>query len=135
MAARFKTTIQTPVGPRTCFQASVERNGRNPLVARFGGIPLRRKKNAVLTDRYPLPAIVRRKELITRLLAGECEMCGQTGTVDVHHVRRLAELDRPGRSQPVWAQLMAKRRRKTLVVCSPCHDTIHARQPTATPTQ
>lgn len=53
------------------------------------------------------PDIVRRKELITRLLAGECEMCGQTGTVDVHHVRRLAELDRPGRPQPVWAQLMA----------------------------
>jgi group II intron reverse transcriptase/maturase len=135
MAARFKTTIQTPDGPRTCFQASVERDGRNPLVARFGGIPLRRKKNAVLTDRYPLPVIVGRKELITRLLAGECEMCGQTGTVDVHHVRRLVELDRPGRPQPVWAQLMAKRRRKTLVVCSRCHDTIHARQPTATPTQ
>lgn len=127
MAARFKTTIQTPYGPRTCFQASVERDGRKPLVAQFGGIPLRRKKNAVLTDRYPLPVTVRRKELITRLLAGECEMCGQTGTVEVHHVRRLAELDRPGRPQPVWAQLMAKRRRKTLVVCSHCHDTAHAR--------
>ncbi|WP_442800019.1 HNH endonuclease [Nocardia sp. NBC_01730] len=62
-------------------------------------------------------------------------MCGQTGTVDVHQVRRLAELDRPGRPQPAWVQLMAKWRRKTLVVCSPCHDTIHARQPTATPTQ
>lgn len=140
MAARFKTTIQTPHGPRTCFQASVERDGRNPPVARFGGIPLRQpdregKKNVVLTDRYPLPDIVGRKELITRLLAGECEMCGQTGTVDVHHVRRLAELDRPGRPQPVWAQLMAKRRRKTLVVCSHCHDTIHTRQPTAAPTQ
>jgi len=135
MAARFKTTIQTPYGPRICFQASVERDGRSPLVARFGGIPLRRKKNAVLTDRYPLPVTVRRTELITRLLAGKCELCGLTGTVDVHHVRRLADLDRPGRPQPAWAQLMAKRRRKALVVCPPCHDTIHARQPTTTITQ
>lgn len=135
MAARFKTTVKTPYGPRICFQASVERDGRSPLVARFGGIPLRRKKNAVLTDRYPLPVTARRKELIVRLLAGKCEMCGLTGTVDVHHVRRLADLDRPGQPQPAWAQLMAKRRRKTLVVCPLCHDTIHARQPTTTLTQ
>jgi predicted HNH restriction endonuclease len=96
---------------------------------------LRRKKNAVLTDGYPLPVTARRKELITRLVAGKCEMCGQTGTVHVHHVRRLADLDRPGRPQPAWTQLMAKRRRKTLVVCPSCHDTIHARQPTTTTTK
>lgn len=135
MAARFKTTVKTPYGPRICFQASVERDGRSSLVARFGGIPLRRKKNAVLTDRYPLPVTARRKELIVRLLAGKCEMCGLTGTVDVHHVRRLADLDRPGQPQPAWVQLMTKRRRKTLVVCPLCHDTIHTRQPTTTLTQ
>ena len=28
--------------------------------------------------------------------------------------------------QPAWAALMAKMRRKTLIVCSPCHDWIHA---------
>ena len=65
MAARYKATIETPHGPRTCFQASVERAGRKPLVARFGGIPLRRQQNAVLTDRQPVPVTIRRKELIS----------------------------------------------------------------------
>ncbi|MEK8143779.1 hypothetical protein NKH18_36400 [Streptomyces sp. M10(2022)] len=39
MANRYKTTIKTPQGPRRCFEARVEREGRKPLVARFGGIP------------------------------------------------------------------------------------------------
>jgi len=30
------------------------------------------------------------------------------------------------RSRPAWAVLMAKMRRKTLVVCAPCHEHIHA---------
>jgi hypothetical protein len=55
--------------------------------------------------------------------------------VEVHQVRKLADLARPGRPQPAWAQVMAKRRRKTLVVCQTCHDSIHARHPTATPTE
>jgi hypothetical protein len=102
----------------------------------FGGIPPRRQKRAVLHDRLPIPVTVRRKELISRLLTGRCEWCAQRTTMaEVHHVRRLADLARPGRPQPAWAQLMAKRRRKTLVVCRTCHDTIHARQPTATPTE
>ena len=135
MADRYKTTIATPHGPRRCFEVSVERDGRTPLVARFGGIPLRRKKNAVLTDRTPPPVTVRRKELVTRLQAGQCELCKQTGTVDAHHVRKLADLDRPGQPQPVWDQLMARRRRKTLVVCASCHKAIHNGQPNAAPTQ
>jgi hypothetical protein len=136
MARTFKTVIDTPHGPHVCFEVSAERNSRRPLVARFGGIPLRRQKRAVLQDRLPTPVTARRKELISRLLAGRCEWCEQrTTTGEVHHVRRLADLARPGRPQPAWAQLMAKRRRKTLVVCRPCHDTIHAWQPAATPTQ
>jgi hypothetical protein len=42
MAARYKTTITTPHGPRTCLQATVERTGRTPLTTTFGGIPLKR---------------------------------------------------------------------------------------------
>jgi AI2M/AI1M-like HNH endonuclease len=47
-------------------------------------------------------------------------------------VRKLADLKRQGQPQPAWAQLMAKRRRKTLVVCATCHEQSHIRQPTAT---
>jgi Type II intron maturase len=54
MAARFKAKIQTPYGPRTCFEASVTRDGRSPLVARFGETPLKWQKTAVLTD-HPQP--------------------------------------------------------------------------------
>jgi group II intron reverse transcriptase/maturase len=136
MADRYKTTIPTPYGPRRCFEVTVERTGRTPLTARFGGIPLRRKRNAVLTDRLPAPVTLRRKELVTRLLTGRCELCKHTGAmVDVHHVRTLADLDQPGHPQPVWDQLMAKKRRKSLIVCADCHAAIHGGQPTATPTQ
>ena len=134
MASTYQATIDTPHGPRTCLQTSVERHGRNPLTARFGGIPLKRHNNAILHDRQPAPAIAR-KELITRLLTRRCEMCHHTGTVDVHHVGKLAHLDKPGQPRPAWAELMAKRRRKTLVVCAACHELIHARQPTTTPTE
>jgi group II intron reverse transcriptase/maturase len=133
MAARHKTTIETPHGPRTCLRASVERTGRNPLTATFGGIPLKRQRNAVLTDRKPLPTnTVRRTELIQRLLTGRCEMCRHSGEVEVHHVGKLAHLGKPGTPQPPWAALMTRRRRKTLVVCAACHGVIHGRQPTAT---
>jgi len=133
MARKYKATIDTPHGPRTCFEARVERAGRKPLVARFGGIPLIRQKKAVLTDRQPVPA-TGRKELTIRLLTRRCEWCEQHATVEVHQVRALADLTRPGRPQPEWAHLMAAMRRKTLVVCASCHQAIHAGQPTTVPT-
>jgi group II intron reverse transcriptase/maturase len=135
MARKYKAKTQTPHGPRTCFQATVERAGRKPLTARFGGIPLKRQRKAVLTDRQPAPITTRRKELITRLLAGRCEWCQRRGPVQAHQVRKLADLTRSGQPPPAWAQLMAQMRRKTLLVCADCHKAIHATQPTATPTE
>ncbi|WUI99215.1 reverse transcriptase domain-containing protein [Streptomyces sp. NBC_00391] len=131
-ARTYKATIDTPAGRRTCLQVSTERGpGRKPLVARFGGIPLQRQKTAVLLDREPSWASHRRKELIGRFLARWCELCGRPGNVQVHQIRRLADLGKPGEQQPDWAALMIKRRRKTLVVCARCHEDIHAGQPTA----
>ena len=77
----------------------------------------------------------RQSSTTASLLAGQCEWCEQQATVDVHQVHKLADLTRPGPSQPAWAQLMARKRRKTLIVCAPCHDTIHARQPATKPAQ
>jgi group II intron reverse transcriptase/maturase len=132
MAARYGSTTQTPEGPRRRFQVTVEHHSGKPRTAWFGGISLRRKKDAVLTDSVPLPVTTRRKELINRLLTGRCEMCKNTGEMEVHHVGKLADLTTPGRPQPGWAALMAKWQRKTLVVCKACHKTIHTRQPAAT---
>jgi group II intron reverse transcriptase/maturase len=120
MARKHKATIVTPHGPRACYEARKERPGRKPLVARFGGIPLKRQRNAVIDDRLPAPPI-RRRELVTRLLKGECEWCGQRAPVETHQVRKLADLTRTGQQPPPWAALMARMRRKTLIVCLTDH--------------
>jgi len=135
MAAKHKAKIQTPRGLRTCFEARIERNGRQPLVARFGGIPLHRQKSVTVADRQPIRVDYPHKELITRLLADTCEICRHAGNVQVHHVRKLTDLGIPGPLQPQWAKAMANRRRKTLVVCTSCHDHIHTGQPAITLTQ
>jgi group II intron reverse transcriptase/maturase len=126
MARKYKAVTVTPHGRRRCFEAKVERPGRKPLVARFGGIPLKRQKRTAINDRpQGPPARPRRKELVTRLLAGQCEWCGQPGPVEAHQARKLADLARPGQPQPEWARLMARKKRKTLIVCAPCHAAIH----------
>ncbi len=123
MAGKYKTTIDTPVGPRAALAVTVERgDGKRPLVAQFGGIPLRRQKQAVIVDRSPVLFTTSGNELIGRLVAGRCELCGSTQRLEVHHIRKLSDLNRPGRNEkPAWVQIMAKRRRKTLITCTACH--------------
>ncbi len=125
-AARYKTTIETPYGLRTCFEARIPRDGKKDLVARFGGIPLQRNKNGFITDPVPVLVPTPRKELIHRLRAHRCELCEQGATVAVHQIAKLTRLGTPGPGQPAWVALMARKRRKTLVVCRPCHEVIHA---------
>ena len=126
MAARHRAKVITGDGPRTCFEARRKRKGKPDLVARFGGIILRQDRRAVITDPAPVPVRVPRKELLMRLRQRECELCEAGTTVAVHQVTGLKELGKPGPGQPTWATLMAKMRRKTLIVCAPCHDWIHA---------
>jgi group II intron reverse transcriptase/maturase len=130
MAAKHKATITTPKGIRTCYEARVSRDSGKPLVARFGGIPLARQKDAVIVDRAPAQIIYPRRELIKRLLKGRCELCYSADPVQVHQIRKLADLDTSGLHQSVWTQFMANRRRKTIVVCQTCHEHIHSGQPT-----
>jgi group II intron reverse transcriptase/maturase len=125
-AARHKVKIVTPDGLRTCFEARARREGKQDLVARFGGIPLKHNKWAVLFEPRPVPVTMPRKELIFRLRKKWCELCENGATVAVHQVAKLAQLGKPGPGQPAWAALMAKKRRKTLIVCQTCHQAIHA---------
>ena len=112
------------------MEVRIERKNKSPLIARYGGVPLRRKKEAAIRDALPF-CPPRRTELIKRLLADVCEVCGATGVVEVHHVRKLADLAKrkDGRNRPEWAKRMATRHRKTMVVCPTCHDDIHAGRP------
>lgn len=138
LAAKHKLTLsrvlrkyegkqQTPYGPLKTIQAIKYREGKKPLMAAFGGLPLRRQeKPHYLSD----PAINvqwnRKSELARRLEADQCELCGSTDQVEVHHIRKLADLTRDGRRpKSKWEAVMIARRRKTLVVCRMCHEKIH----------
>ncbi|MDQ2924330.1 MAG: reverse transcriptase domain-containing protein [Acidobacteriota bacterium] len=132
MARKYRTKVTTTTGVLTCFQAVVERGeGKRSLVAQFGGFAMRRRKNAILVDQQPPRAYTKGTELLKRLQADACELCGSTLNVEVHHVRKLADLQRRGhKAVPEWHRLMAARKRKTLVVCRACHAAIHAGRPT-----
>ena len=132
VAARHAVTAKTEHGPRKCYEARRKREGKEDLVARFGGIPLVRDRRAVIHDPAPIPAAHPQKELIKRLCRRECELCETTGPVAVHQVPGLKSLGKPEAARPAWAVLMAKRRRKTLIVCAPCHEHIHANPVTNT---
>jgi hypothetical protein len=129
-ARRLAAKVVTPYGFRACLEVQVPREGKAPLVGRFGGLPLRTNLTASIDDR---PLECKRfggTELLQRVLADACEACGSTVNVEVHHVRKLADLNRrDGRPPPDWVRLMASRRRKTLVLCRICHDNIHAGRP------
>jgi hypothetical protein len=133
MARKYRSTVETSTGSRHCLQVIVQRDrGRKPLIARFGGIPLKRQRTAVLTDLSPVLPRSKGNELIRRLIVGHCEICAAVKNLEVHHVRKLADLNRPGRPErPAWILLMARRRRKTLVVCRSCHEDIHTARPIA----
>ena len=126
MAARHAARITTADGPRRCFEARRKREGKEDLVARFGGIPLRQDRRAVVRDPVPVPVPAPRKELLSRLRRDARELCETGTTVAVHQVTGLKALGKPGPGQPAWAALMARMRRKTLIVCAACHDWIHA---------
>jgi Type II intron maturase/Reverse transcriptase (RNA-dependent DNA polymerase) len=127
VAKRLKSTVETPEGRRRCFEVRVNREEKRPLVARFGGIALQRRTKGKIED-VPTTITVKPRtvELVHRVLAGECELCGSTDRTQVHHIRKLADLKKDGRKEkPLWMQTMAARRRKTLVVCHECHWNIH----------
>lgn len=129
---RYRTTLKTPAGPRQGLQVTVDREpGRKPLIATWGGISLaRRITRTVLTDELPTIWRKRPAELIQRLRAGRCELCGSRKDVEAHHIRRLKDLqNKEQANQPDWVKLMATRHRKTLIVCHACHTGIHTGHP------
>jgi group II intron reverse transcriptase/maturase len=83
--------------------------------------------------KVPLPAIVdckpenvvnhEPKELFFRMKSAKCELCGKKQVpVSAHQVKRLKDLT----GNLPWERVMLKMRRKTLVVCEECHQSIHA---------
>jgi len=126
---RYRAILHTDRGPRKGLQVVIERDqGRKPLVAQWGGMSLARNKTRI-GNLYDHPKQVwnsARSEILTRLLADTCELCGSHDGVEVHHIRHLKDLHVKGRAErPEWVRRMAAIRRKTLVVCRTCHEHIH----------
>ena len=104
----------------------------------WGGIPLRIVKPGTETINDTIPrgsetTAYRKSDLIQRLQASECELCGAEKDCQVHHVRKLSDLKKRWRGRkekPVWVKTMIAIQRKTLVVCARCHADIHAGRPT-----
>jgi group II intron reverse transcriptase/maturase len=139
LASKFKcktTEIYRKFGAeilgRKALQVVIKRPDKEPLVATFGGFPFERIPEGMGVVDFQFQAawhkpFTRRAEVVQRLLMGKCELCGVAGEpVQVHHVRKLADIDRPGRRPKTdWEKRMSVMKRKTLVVCLDCHATIH----------
>ncbi len=108
----------------------VEVNGKDgrKRTATFGGKPIRFSKGRddvsdKVTALYPA-----RNELYKRLVGNVCELCGSREGINVHHIRKIAEIKQRYRGKnlpPKWALWMMMHNRKTIVVCKECHHSIH----------
>jgi len=86
--------------------------------------------NTRLSDKY-CPDVMKGRQLIDRLNANVCELCGtQEGEFEIHHVRKLKDIKdkykKRGKAIPNWVLIMSRIRRKTLIVCECCHHNIHS---------
>ncbi len=124
---KYKTRKEAYGKTYKVIQTSVQREGKKPLVTHYGAVPLvRDARPSKITDFDSRQRFNRKSDLLTRMNAEECEMCGQTGYVEVHHVRKLKDVNKPGRkAKPAWAHRIAALKRKTLIVCKECHVAIH----------
>jgi group II intron reverse transcriptase/maturase len=118
--------VPRETGITPSLQVELARDGKEPLSASWSLTTLRRDLRASIHDKKDgRPAASQRTELVKRLLADTCELCGAQGDVEVHHIRALKDLKVEGRAElPAWKQMMSARRRKTLVACQPCHEAI-----------
>lgn len=131
---KYKTNLEVNGKTYKGLQVNVPREGKKPLTATWGGIPLTWDVKASIKDQLEEPVWNARSELEKRLLAQVCEQCGatrMTDQIEVHHIRALKDLEKyTGREKPLWVKIMAARKRKTLVLCRTCHMDIQYGRPT-----
>jgi group II intron reverse transcriptase/maturase len=86
------------------------------------GFKRKSMSNTMFSDQLPQTVkIAGRTSLMDRLEAKQCEYCGATDNLQMHHVRKLKEL----KGKELWEKHMIARNRKTFAVCIKCHKTIH----------
>ncbi len=110
---------------RNVVGIEVKRDGKKPLRATFGEKRIQRKKTVEMKDEIPILSTMR-SQLIDRLLTEKCELCGEEGKVEGHHIKKLKDLSKKHRKLEPWEKRMIALRRKTLFVCGQCHLEIHS---------
>jgi len=121
---KYGTTLTVQGKRYKGLQVTLLREEKPPLVATWGGIPLKRDMKAILEERTA-QVYNNRTELVQRPLADFCELCGNDKDVEVHHERAMRKLhEYPGRPKPEWVKRMIALRRKTLLLCKRCHEAV-----------
>lgn len=124
---KYGTTITIPEGSYKVLQVIVPRENKKPLETHFSAVPLRWNKWVKIDDNKEVRLWSKRSEVVERLLADQCELCGSEGKIEMHHVRKLADVQvKHGKEIPKWKREMSMRRRKSLAVCTDCHYKIHS---------
>ena len=130
MAAKYKAATATPYGPRTLLRGTrrTRRAGSrwshgsaaSPSNGRKGG---HRRPPAARPGHPP--------ERAGHQAPGGTVRTVRTAAARWKPTRSASSptSTRPGQPQPEWARLMARKRRKTLIVCVPCHAATHAGNP------
>jgi group II intron reverse transcriptase/maturase len=123
---RYGATIKTEDGDRKVLRVTIDRDPpKKPLTTHFGAVSLRWNKWVCINDAPTKPIWSGRSEVVERLLAQTCELCGSHEHIEVHHIRKLADLASQDQSKPPsWKRRMMARQRKSLVVCRSCHEQI-----------
>jgi hypothetical protein len=85
---KYRATVATPHGPLRVLEVQHQRGeGKPPLIARFGGIALRWHRHGILNEK-PKEVCGHRSEVVQRLLAQRCELCGAQEHCEVQHIRQ-----------------------------------------------
>lgn len=108
------------------FKVVVARENKPNLIATFGAQPIRYQRMGNIKD-SPGGFYIGRTQLIERMQADQCELCGSKNNVEVHHINKLKDYRGKfkGKEVPQWIKVMMQMMRKTLVVCHDCHVAIH----------
>jgi hypothetical protein len=82
---RYGATIHTDEGDRKVIRVQLNRpSPKEPLIAYFGSVALKNNKWAAVNEQLTKPIWSGRSEVVERLLAQECELCGATDPIEVH---------------------------------------------------
>ncbi len=124
-SSKYSATITIPEGDYRVLQVIVQRVNKKPLETHFGAVPLLWNKWVNVDDNKEVRLWSKRSKAVQRLLADYCECVVVKGQIEMHHIRKLADVQsKHGKEAPRWKREMSMRR-KSLAVCTECHYKIH----------